>query len=59
MINGRGGLHQAEPLVGVGSVTRNEAEINLIRDSAARYIKEGPLRIEEPASKIKKGSKPR
>ena len=59
MINGRGGLHRAEHLVGLDSVTRNEAEINLVRDSAARYIKEGPLRVEEPASKIKKGSKPR
>jgi hypothetical protein len=59
MINDRGGLHNAEPLVEVGNVTRDEAEINLVRDSAARYIEEGPLRIEEPALKIKKGSKPR
>ena len=61
MINGRGGLRQAEPLVGVDNVTRDEAKINLVRDSAARYIREGPLRPEEPepALKIKKGSKPR
>jgi hypothetical protein len=61
MINGRGGLRQAEPLVGVDNVTRDEAEINLVRDSAARYIEEGPLRPEEPepALKTKKGTKPR
>jgi hypothetical protein len=60
MINGRGGLHQAEPLVGVGNVTRNEEDINLVRDSAARYIKEGPLPTEEPkpAPRVKKRFKP-
>jgi hypothetical protein len=52
-------LRQAEPLVAVHNVTRDETEINLVRDSAARYIEEGPLRIEEPALRNKKGSKPR
>ncbi len=60
MINGRGGLHSAEPLVAVDNVTRDEADINLVRDSAARYIQEGPLPAEktEPEPKVKKRSRP-